>query len=487
MKLVIVGGGASGLTAAVVAARAGADVTIVEHTDKLGKKILSTGNGKCNYTNADIQAKHFHLKEEDLAYFVVKETGYEGILAFFEQLGVEPFVRDGYTYPKSEQASGIRDALLLEAKRLGVTIRYNTRITKIRPLQRGFELEGEISVPSEGNLQPKNMPASQKDKASKNTRNRNTAAKAMRADTVSFRHRFDKIIMATGSNAFSQSGSNGSGLDLLLPFSLKCRTFLPALCPLYAKKSAFFQAANGVRVKAGLSLYINEQKRAYEEGELQITDYGLSGIPIFQLSRHASIALHEGKRVEIKVDVLPEYADKRRYLEERFQKTKLRTAKDFGLGLVNQKLWLAMLERADICENARLVFQSKTGREAQHMDQDKTCVETRNMDQDKACMGTRTMYQSKSGANEIGLETLENALNCLTFPIIGCADADRAQICTGGIDLSEIDFRTLELKKAKGIYVAGEMIDIDGICGGYNLTWAWCSGMFAARKAVQND
>lgn len=441
MKIVIIGGGASGLVAAIEAARAGAKVTILEHTNKLGKKILSTGNGKCNYTNANIQAKYLHLDEDDLAYFVVKKIGYDGVNRFFEGLGIEAFVRDGYTYPKSEQAASVRDALLLEVQRLGIEVMLCAKTLEIVKSKQGFMVCGETTPDADSKelgLRDSN--------GSKKKKNRDPHKKD--ANTLhpahTWQRSFDKIILATGSKAFSASGSDGSGVHLLSPFQIKMQPFLPALCALYTKENAFFKAAGGVRVKSRVHLHVNDETMDWEDGELQITDYGLSGIPIFQLSRHASMALHAGKKVEISVNILPEAKDMWTYLKARRDRTHLHLARDFGLGMVNQKLWSAILNRANISETLDL-----------HAD-----------------------------AN---LRTLEKALCNLRFEITHSADTEKSQICTGGIDLGEMDFTTMELKKVRGMYAIGELVDIDGICGGYNLTWAWCSGMFAARKAVEND
>lgn len=420
MNIAIIGGGASGLVAGIEAARAGAKVTIIEHTDKLGKKILSTGNGKCNYTNTDIQAKYFHLGEKDLAYFIIKDIGYAGIVDFFAGLGIEPYLRDGYAYPKSEQAIAVLDALLLETQRLGIRIHLRTKIATIRPIFGGFVLKGE----SLGELKK--------------------AIPQTKQSTKPYSATFEKIIMATGSKAFPLSGSDGSGLDLLRDFRIRCKPFLPALTSLYASDSKFFKEVGGVRAKARLHLFVDGTQVEFEEGELQFTEYGLSGIPIFQLSRYASIAIHEKKAVKIRIDLFPEEKDVLQYFKKRHKKTNLVNAKDFGIGLVNQKLWTAILKRAKIAENAKLHYEQT-------------------------------------------MQDLAKSVENLTFCISRTADEQKAQICTGGIDWSEIDAHSMELKKIKGIYVVGEMVDIDGICGGYNLTWAWCSGIVAARKAVLGD
>ena len=252
-NVIIVGGGASGMLAAISAAREGAKVTILEHKDRIGKKILSTGNGRCNLTNEYMTPDCFRGDDVSIVSSVLKQFGYEETIDFFEKLGVILKNRQGYIYPISDQASTILDVLRMELERLKVSVCLEHCVTAIKKNAKGFQV-----VTNKGTYQG------------------------------------DALILATGGKAASVLGSDGSGYSLAKQFGHLMSPVVPALVQLKGKGTYFKQVA-GVRTQARISLYVNDIFVSEDTGELQLTNYGISGIPVFQISRYAAKGLYEKK------------------------------------------------------------------------------------------------------------------------------------------------------------------------------------------------
>ncbi|MDO4788631.1 MAG: aminoacetone oxidase family FAD-binding enzyme [Johnsonella sp.] len=403
----IIGAGAAGLAAGIFAAREGGSVRILEHGEKAAKKILMTGNGKCNYTNALISPSSYHEKEGSFVMKAIERFSSDETIAFFKTLGVEPLSREGYIYPRSEQASSIRNALLYEAERLGIKIETSCKIKEIRSSSEGFiiQKEGEKLF-------------------------------------------VERLIIASGSLAASFTGSDGSAFRWIEKMGHHIIKPLPALCAIHCKsEKGFFKLAAGVRVKTALRLYIEDVFFREEFGEVQITDYGLSGIPVFQLSRTIARALAEGKKAELSMDLLHFAEEGEAYLLSRHRDTGLDTLEKFGNGLFNQKLWQAILKLASLEGKMRIGEENR-----------------------KSLCKILAKYLSE-----------------YRFLALSTAEYDKAQVCTGGVDLKEIDENTMESKLRKGLYFAGEVMDADGICGGYNLQWAWTSAYIAGKAAAKRE
>ena len=257
-KVIVAGGGASGLAAAVTAAENGAKVTVLEHKDRVGKKILMTGNGKCNLTNmSDVQGKYYSSDKASLEriYDTLDRFDAAKTREFFRKLGLyTKEKRDGGVYPVSEQASIVLDVLRSACDRLGVTIRTDCELTDVMPEKNG----GRVRVKS--------------------------------PDKDAEELAYDRLILATGGKAAPVSGSDGSGYALAKRLGHRIIEPLPALVQLRCE-GGFFKALSGVRAQGTVRLVIDGKEAAAEAGELQLTDYGISGIPVFQLSRLASRAL----------------------------------------------------------------------------------------------------------------------------------------------------------------------------------------------------
>lgn len=399
--VIIVGGGASGLMAGIMAARNKHKVTILEHKDKAGKKILATGNGKCNFTNR-IQEKDCYRGNNEafiwkaLELFSVNET-----ISFFEELGIYVKDRNGYLYPKSEQAASVAEVLLSELKYLGVTIENNVHVEKIVSSNKGF------SVISNGK-----------------------------------EYKADKVIVATGGQASPSLGSDGSGYELVKKLGHSIVKPLPALVQLKSNQK-YFKTISGVRTIASIKLQANEKTIAKEEGEILFAAYGVSGIPVMQVSRYAAKALEDKKRVDLEVDFFPELSIETlmKELERRLKRIPNSTIEEAMVGLLNNKLMFILIKES-------------------------------NIPVDMPCMKV-----SKGKIKE-----LASMLKCFSIPIAGTNTFEQAQVCAGGVDTREVNYSTMESKLVKGLYMCGEILDVDGTCGGYNLQWAWTSGAIAGRS-----
>ena len=403
--VVVIGGGAAGLMAAVTAASNGAKTIILEHKDRVGKKILSTGNGKCNYTNELQGVTYYRGENPAFVLPVLRQFGKEETLSFFQKAGIFPKCKNGYYYPASEQASAVLEVLRMEADYRRVTIWTECELEQLEKKEQGFTLWTNQGILT------------------------GTA-----------------IIFATGLLAAPKTGSDGSAFPYIEHFGHHFIDIVPALVALQGKQS-FFKSLAGIRAEISIKIYINEKETASEKGELQLTDYGISGIPVFQISRYATKALQKNKSVLVLLDFMSGYtaSEVDELLKTRFyQNAHGKTASESLIGLFNKKLGEVLLKEAGI---------------------------------DLHCPAEQVPDKKR--------KMLVEKIKRLRVDITGSRSYDQAQVCAGGVDTREIENQTLESKLVPGIYFAGEVIDIDGMCGGYNLQWAWSSGYVAGRHAAE--
>lgn len=400
-NVIIVGGGASGLMAAVFAARQLEKVTVLEHKDKIGKKILATGNGKCNYTNLDQGPKMYRGNDSSFAMKVLPLFDVNHTIDLFKELGIYPKEKNGYLYPNSEQASSVVEVLKLELNRLKVKICCEVDVEGIKKDKSGF-----LIITNKGEYT---------------------------ADTV---------ILSAGGCASPNLGSDGSGYGLAEKLGHRIIKPLPALVQLKSD-AKYFKTLAGVRTKAFIRLFIEDNFAAEEQGELLLAAYGVSGIPIMQLSSYATRALDQKKKVHLLIDFLPEVTKEElvEMLYKRVGRNPSVTAEEALIGLFNNKLAYVGLKQAGI-------------------DPLELC----------ALVGKNKLYHLAEQFKE------------WKVVISGPGTFDQAQVTAGGVDTAEINDRTLESKLVKGLYFTGEIIDIDGTCGGYNLQWAWTTGAVAGMN-----
>lgn len=434
-RIVIIGGGASGLVAAIGAAGSGADVTIVEHMDRVGKKILSTGNGRCNLTNLRMEADCYRCGQEGFPMEVIRGFGVDKTLAFFKGLGIEPKDRNGYIYPNSDQASAVLDVLRCEVERLGVVVLLSCNVEKI--------------VPVDGNKDGK-VGEEFKNKAKKSVKveedSNQPAGGRVRYKVYTDQGVLDAdaVILAAGSKAAPSTGSDGSGYELAKMLGHRVIKPLPALVQLRCQGNMYRQMA-GIRTDARVKLMAANELLAQDRGELQLTDYGLSGIPVFQVSRFAARALDQGKKVTALVDFMPSWDDGEAFglLKKRAALLGHKTAEELFTGLLNKKLALVLIKLAGI--------------------------------------------QSSRKAGELSsrqLKLLLEQIKTYEAIVMSVNPFANAQVCCGGVDTREVDASTMESRLHDNLYLAGELLDVDGICGGYNLQFAWSSGMTAGIHAA---
>ena len=413
--IIIIGGGAAGMTAAIVAGRKGLSVTVLEHTAELCKKLSVTGNGKCNYTNMYLSEECYRSGEKEFAYSIIKD--FETV-DFFKSLGIMPYVkkgrdfddeRAGYVYPTSESGKDFVTAMKDELIRLSVKLKTRINILSLKKKDCFIIETGE-----------KDNPRSR------------------------YNYYAKEVIIATGGMAAPATGSDGSFTRIIKDFGHSIIKQLPALAPVYVMGG--FKPLSGVRKVCKISFYKKDGENptlvAEEYGETQFTDKGMSGIPVMQASGLIATSLNKGEKIVGYIDFFAEMTEYEleAYLKERRKLFKHKASDKFFSGMLNEKL-------------AKYIIT--------------ICIK-------------ESVTVGELSDNEI--HDLTKALKGLGFEVTAVGDFESAQVTTGGVPLSELT-ENLESKKVPGLYFAGEVLDVDGICGGYNLTWAWASA-YRAGKTV---
>lgn len=407
-QIIVIGGGAAGLTAAIAAARNRAQVTILEQLNRVGKKILATGNGRCNLTNIHTGIQYYHGKNPKFIHGAFGQFDVQQTMDFFEYLGIHCKVEGGgKVYPASDQATSVLEVLRYELQRLGVKERCEAEVVAVEAAGSGF-----IVTLKDGEILKAN-----------------------------------KVIVATGGMASPQLGSNGSGYHLLKSLGHHLISPSPALVQLKLK-SPFLKQLKGVKFIGQATLGTGERVIRTEDGEILFTDYGISGPPILQLSRMAVQALNQNNHPWLRLDLFPQFSP-----DQLMELIQLRLAYqpekplDFSfVGLLNKRLIPVLLKTAEI----------------------------------------NPITMSARALKPHDLSRILSLLKGWTFDIIGSQPWSHAQVTAGGMDVGQVNPKTMESRLVKGLYLAGELLDIDGDCGGFNLQWAWSSGYVAGDHASQS-
>ncbi len=394
------------MMAAITAAEHGAEVTVYEAKEKTGKKLLATGNGKCNFTNLVQKDSCYRGTDASFSKQVRETFTVEDTIRFFQNIGIEPKSKNGYIYPNSEQAVSVADALMLELRARHIKI-INEPVVSIKKQENGF------FVKTEQNQQE-----------------------------------YATVILCCGSCAGMNKPEEFWGYRLVKQLGHHIAPVFPALVQLRCKEK-WFKTIAGVRTEGIIRIFGDKTKMAEEKGELLFTDYGLSGIPVFQISRFAGEALQQKKKVSCTLDLLPAYsfAELDNLLHMRRNQLKNRTAEEMLTGLSNHKLNYILLKEA----------------------------------------GINPLEDSKTAFSEEAIKKLTEAYKQLTCQVTETNPFVNAQVCAGGVDTFELNPKTMESLLVPGLYFAGELVDVDGTCGGYNLQWAWSSGYVAGLYAATEN
>lgn len=384
MKIVIVGGGAAGLMAAINIKNDNNEVIILDKNDELGKKILVTGNGRCNLWNADMGLNNYNSSNPELLIKIITDELIDK--TFVKLCYLIPMVaKNNYYYPYSNKAHNVRDILVNECIRLGVDIKTNYVVNSIKKADK-FVINNEIEC--------------------------------------------DKLIISTGGCSMPITGSDGSIFTILKNMGHDIIEPLPSLVPLYANEF-YLNKWNGIRCSAKVTSIINGEEVKTEEGEIQLTDYGISGVCVFNISSDIVKALNNGVNTSVCIDFLTTIST-----EELFNNSQHLTVYNTLLKVLDPKLIKIILDKADV--NPDAYIKSLTTKE---------------------------------------LSRLDKYLKSFNINITGYGDFNKSQVTSGGVSLTDINPDTLESLKIKDLYLIGEVLDIDGICGGYNLGFAWMSAM----------
>lgn len=400
-EIAIIGGGAAGIFAAIHAAKNGAFVTVYDKNDRVGKKILATGNGRCNLTNIYADIDNYFGEDKDLISEIIDQYWVPDTLEYFESIGLLYKVEDeGKVYPYSNSATSVLDVLRFQLEKLNVKIVFDFEVKEVKKTGNIFTL---ISYKSE------------------------------KAEA-------DKIIVTTGGKASPASGSNGSGYPILEGFGHSVTRLFPSLVQIKLKPCGLTKL-NGIKIDGNITAILKDGKSIKKSGEILFTDYGISGPAAFAISRIA------GERAECRfiIDLMPEYSADDLIGILKKQRDIMRTVEELFVGILNKRIGQVII---------------------------KTVIDIK-------------MNEDVKKLTDSDIKDIVMAVK--SYEVISCGTMswNNAQVTAGGVRLSEFDPKTLESKFCSGVYAAGEVLDIDGDCGGFNLQWAWSSGYVAGVSAAR--
>ncbi len=400
-EIAVIGGGASGLIAAITARKAGKKVTILERKERILKKVLVTGNGRCNLTNARASISNYFGKNILLIENILNNFTPQNVMDFFYELGVICNEEErGKVYPLSGQASSVVDALRFEAEKLGIKIETEFYVRKIEKDGFKFKIFSEDKRKIEAN----------------------------------------RVILSTGGQSYPELGSNGSGFQLAKDFGHSITKLSPAIVQLKTEKYQV-KGLQGIKADTSVTAYGDNKKICTYNGELLFTDYGISGNVVFNIS----FVMPLYKNVEFEIDFMKKFDYNELYelLRKRKKIMAHLTMENYFNGMINKKLGQ---------------FLSKMS-------------------------GIEKLSKPVKDLNDNEIRKLCTSLKKYRINILETTGFKNAQVTAGGISLDEVNTDTLESKIIKGLYFSGEVLDVYGECGGFNLQWAWASGYIAGKNA----
>ena len=396
-EVVIIGAGASGMAAAIAAAESGEHhVTLIERQARVGRKLLSTGNGRCNITNINPELCHYHGANPSFAAHALSVWSPEKVLEFFSSLGLMSVCEyGGRVYPLSNQASSVLDVLRFALEKPNIELLCGTTVESVRRKGKSFSLTWEG-----GGMD------------------------------------CDKLIIACGGCAGSKLGGVMDGYNLLKSLGHSRTSLYPSLTQIRTRPE-IPRSMKGVKVQAGVDVFKGKNKISHGSGDLLFAENGVSGTVVFYLSRAGATA---GEGLNLHVDIFETMTreDVENYLLSRRSARPEAPAKEIFSGALHSRVGLALCKYAEI-----------------HPDD---------------------LCKDLSRAQ---LAALASASKALRLDVTGVSGFESAQVTAGGISTNEFDPKTMESKLVRNLFACGEVLDIDGDCGGYNLQWAWASGLLA--------
>lgn len=402
-EIAVIGGGASGMIAAITARKSGKEVVVLERKDRILKKVLITGNGRCNITNVNANISNYFGKNISSVENILNSFNPQDTMDFFNGLGIICNEENrGKVYPLSGQASSVVDALRFEAERLGVRIETEFYVRKIEKEGFKFKIYSEERKKIEAG----------------------------------------RVVIAAGGQSYPELGSNGSGFELAKELGHSVTKLSPSIVQLKSEKHQV-KGLQGIKTDVAVTAYGDNKKICTYDGELLFTDYGISGNVVFNIS----FVMPLYKNVEFEIDFMEKFDYNELYeiLKERKKMMSHLTMENYFNGMINKKLGQ---------------FLSKVS-------------------------GIEKLSKPVKDLNDSEIRKLCTVLKKYRIKILDTTGFKNAQVTAGGVSLDEVNSETLESKIVKGLYFSGEVLDVYGECGGFNLQWAWASGYIAGKNAAK--
>jgi hypothetical protein len=395
--VVVVGGGASGLLVSILISRCNTEVILLEKNSRVGKKILVSGNGKCNIGNISPQPKNYYSSNPNFINKALENYGAKEIIDIFKTIGIEIIEgSDGKLFPLSLQASSVVDILEYEAKRLGVEIICDCEVNNISKKDNIFTIKSTI--------------------------------KDILAETV---------ILTSGSQAYPKLGGSSRGLDIATSLGHNIVTPLPSLVQLSSDET-WVKEVSGVKINSTVSLYANNQYITQKSGDVLFTKYGVSGLAILDISRSVSLELANYSYCELSIDLMPQYT-KEELIKLILSYSNIDRDIDIFLnGFINKKLIKVVLSQS------------------------------------------KSKVKNSKNLNRKEIAKIVYSIKNLKLSISDTKGFENAEVSIGGVDTKDVNPITMESKIVKNLYLAGEILDIDGDRGGFNFHFAWVSAIRAS-------
>lgn len=392
------------MTAAISAARNGAEVRILEKNNRPGKKILITGNGRCNLSNQNLAPRFYHGSGKPLTEALFLRFGLKETLAFFRELGLEFYTDpEGRIYPASQQSSGLLDALRFEMEKLKIEGLYEQEVVRLIGGKNGItvHLKNGPEIP------------------------------------------VDRVVLCCGGNSAPATGSDGSGFRIARELGHTLIYPRPSLVQIKLEGDSH-RIMEGVRWEGKITLKAGNKEAAVSRGDILFTAYGLSGMAVLDISGETVAAVNRRQEAVLEIDLFPEMVlqQKEDAIRSRVRRMPDRKMEHFFTGWLNKRIGMAVVKASaiDLSKEAGDLSDREQKNLARHMEQ-------------------------------------------LCFRAVGDTGWAHSQVTAGGVDCREVSPETLESAICPGLFFAGEILDIDGDCGGYNLQWAWTSGFIAGQAA----